>query len=62
MPIHKLAMGPIALNVVAAEQTEGQFGTQVLFTAYVLKPEGQGDWTATWPEDLGGAQYWLQVT
>jgi hypothetical protein len=32
MPIHKLAMGPIALNVVAAEQTEGQFGTQVLFT------------------------------
>jgi len=32
MAIHKLAMGPIMLNVVAIDQTEGNFGPQVCFT------------------------------
>ena len=26
-----------------------------------LKPEGQGAWSAAWPENLSGAHYWLQV-
>lgn len=32
MAIHKLANGPLTMNVVGVEQTEGQFGPQVLFT------------------------------
>jgi pullulanase len=27
-----------------------------------LKPEGQGAWAASWPENLTGAHYWLQVS
>jgi pullulanase/glycogen debranching enzyme len=27
----------------------------------MLKPEGQGAWSASWPENLSGAHYWLQV-
>jgi hypothetical protein len=32
MAIHKLAMGPITLNVVAVDQAEGNFGPQICFT------------------------------
>jgi hypothetical protein len=32
MAIHKLAMGPITLNVVALDQAEGNFGPQICFT------------------------------
>jgi hypothetical protein len=32
MAIHKLANGPLTITVVGVEQTEGQFGPQVLFT------------------------------
>jgi len=32
MAIHKLALGPITMNIVAVEETEGNFGPQVQFT------------------------------
>lgn len=32
MAIHKLAMGPITLNVVAVDEAEGNFGPQICFT------------------------------
>jgi hypothetical protein len=32
MAIHKLAMGPITMNVVALDQAEGNFGPQICFT------------------------------
>lgn len=31
MAIHKLAMGPITMNIAAVEETEGNFGPQVQF-------------------------------
>lgn len=32
MAIHKLATGPITMNIVAVDQTEGNFGPQIQFT------------------------------